>query len=84
MKIDKDYKIPKDTRIGHVHLKVADLKRSLDFYCELEDQRRLYVLGQLKPDGVYFISLSSLTESSLVIPTIAKAIAPNWHPNGAA
>ena len=35
MKIDKDYKIPKDTRIGHVHLKVADLKRSLDFYCGL-------------------------------------------------
>lgn len=29
------YKIPKDTRIGHVHLKVADLQRSLDFYCGL-------------------------------------------------
>ncbi|WP_242916514.1 VOC family protein [Pontibacter liquoris] len=27
------YIIPKDTRIGHVHLKVADLQRSLDFYC---------------------------------------------------
>jgi len=30
-----EYKIPKNTRIGHVHLKVADLKRSLDFYCGL-------------------------------------------------
>ncbi|MBV6479289.1 MAG: Catechol-2,3-dioxygenase [Ignavibacteria bacterium] len=29
------YKIPSDTRIGHVHLKVSDLKRSLEFYCGL-------------------------------------------------
>ncbi|WP_373524398.1 VOC family protein [Aquiflexum sp.] len=33
--MDKDYIIPANTRIGHVHLKVADLKRSLDFYCGL-------------------------------------------------
>jgi len=30
-----DYKIPAETRIGHIHLKVADLKRSIDFYCGL-------------------------------------------------
>jgi catechol 2,3-dioxygenase len=35
MKTDENYKIPKDTRIGHVHLKVADIQRSLDFYCVL-------------------------------------------------
>tara|TARA_R110002020_G_scaffold1998_2_gene9163 strand:+ start:27166 stop:27663 length:498 start_codon:yes stop_codon:yes gene_type:complete len=29
------YKIPQNTRIGHVHLKVSDLQRSLDFYCGL-------------------------------------------------
>jgi catechol 2,3-dioxygenase len=29
------YKIPSSTRIGHVHLKVSDLKRSLEFYNEL-------------------------------------------------
>jgi catechol 2,3-dioxygenase len=29
------YNVPRDTRIGHVHLKVSDLKRSLDFYCGL-------------------------------------------------
>lgn len=29
------YKIPAKTRIGHVHLKVSDLQRSLQFYCEL-------------------------------------------------
>ena len=31
----KDYTIPAQTRIGHVHLKVADLQRALDFYCGL-------------------------------------------------
>lgn len=30
-----NYKIPAETRIGHVHLKVADIQRSLDFYCGL-------------------------------------------------
>jgi catechol 2,3-dioxygenase len=29
------YKIPNQAHIGHVHLKVADLQRSLDFYCGL-------------------------------------------------
>lgn len=29
------YKIPSQTRIGHVHLKVADLNRSLEFYRDL-------------------------------------------------
>lgn len=29
------YKIPSQSRIGHVHLKVSDLQKSLDFYCDL-------------------------------------------------
>ncbi len=29
------YTIPAATRIGHVHLKVSDLQKSLDFYCGL-------------------------------------------------
>tara|TARA_R100000697_G_C5376124_1_gene178764 strand:- start:1 stop:486 length:486 start_codon:yes stop_codon:yes gene_type:complete len=29
------YKIPPKTSIGHVHLKVSDLDRSLEFYCDL-------------------------------------------------
>lgn len=29
------YKIPPNTRIGHVHLKVSNLEESLDFYCGL-------------------------------------------------
>ena len=31
----EDYTVPTKTRIGHVHLKVADIQRSLKFYCDL-------------------------------------------------
>jgi len=31
----KQYIIPPGTRIGHVHLKVANLQRALNFYCDL-------------------------------------------------
>lgn len=30
-----NYTVPAQTRIGHVHLKVSDLERSLQFYCGL-------------------------------------------------
>jgi catechol 2,3-dioxygenase len=30
-----EYKIPSATRIGHVHLKVSNIQRALDFYCGL-------------------------------------------------
>ena len=33
--MDTHYRIPAQTHIGHVHLKVADLQRSIDFYCGL-------------------------------------------------
>lgn len=33
--MDDAYRIPARSRIGHVHLKVASLQRSLDFYCGL-------------------------------------------------
>ena len=32
---ETQYKIPAQTRIGHIHLKVSDIKRSLEFYCDL-------------------------------------------------
>lgn len=32
---DSEYAVPSETRIGHVHLKVADLERSLSFYRDL-------------------------------------------------
>lgn len=33
--MDKSYQLPPQTRIGHVHLKVSDLERSLAFYSDL-------------------------------------------------
>ena len=33
--MENNYTIPAGTRIGHVHLKVADLQRAMDFYCGL-------------------------------------------------
>lgn len=33
--METSYKIPSETRIGHVHLKVSNLKESLAFYCDL-------------------------------------------------
>lgn len=33
--MSQEYTVPAQTRIGHVHLKVSDLERSLNFYCEL-------------------------------------------------
>ena len=35
MHASTEYSVPSQTRIGHVHLKVSDLDRSLDFYCGL-------------------------------------------------
>lgn len=32
---EEKYIIPEGARIGHIHLKVADLQRALDFYCGL-------------------------------------------------
>lgn len=33
--MNENYTIPAQTRIGHVHLKVSDIERSLEFYCGL-------------------------------------------------
>jgi catechol 2,3-dioxygenase len=46
------YKIPDGTRIGHVHLKVADLERSLKFYRDLLG----FELQQMYGNGAAFIS----------------------------
>ncbi len=46
------YTIPAQTRIGHVHLKVAELDRSLQFYCGLLG----FEIIQRYGDGAVFIS----------------------------
>ena len=47
-----DYIIPAQTRIGHVHLKVADINRSLEFYCGLLG----FELTTMYGDNAAFIS----------------------------
>jgi catechol 2,3-dioxygenase len=47
-----DYTVPDQTRIGHVHLKVADLDRSLSFYRDLLGFQEMQRYG----DGAVFIS----------------------------
>lgn len=46
------YTIPAATRIGHVHLKVADLHRSVEFYCGLLG----FQITQRYGDSAVFIS----------------------------
>lgn len=47
-----DYTIPAGTRIGHIHLKVADLERSLKFYRDLLG----FEVQQYYGDSAVFIS----------------------------
>lgn len=50
--MDMNYSIPAATTVGHIHLKVADLNRSLTFYCDLLGFNCLSRAG----DNVAFIS----------------------------
>lgn len=47
-----EYRIPAQTRIGHVHLKVSDLQKSLDFYSGLLGFDKMMLYG----DQAAFIS----------------------------
>ena len=47
-----EYKVPAQTRIGHVHLKVADLERSLEFYRDLLG----FEVQQYYGDSAVFVS----------------------------
>ncbi len=50
--MDEKYTVPTQTRIGHVHLKVADLERALKFYRDLLG----FELMQMYGDQAAFIS----------------------------
>ena len=49
---NQDFIIPAGTRIGHVHLKVADISRALTFYCDVLG----FELQQMYGDQAAFIS----------------------------
>ncbi len=40
------YKIPTQTRIGHIHLKVSNLKKAMAFYCDLLGFEITTMLGE--------------------------------------
>ncbi|GLB52732.1 glyoxalase [Neptunitalea chrysea] len=50
--VSPKYSVPPNTTIGHVHLRVSDLKRSLAFYCDLLG----FELIQLYGDEAAFVS----------------------------
>ena len=50
--METPYTIPTNTRIGHVHLKVSNIQRSLDFYCGLLGFELMVTYG----DSAAFIS----------------------------
>lgn len=44
------YTIPAQTRIGHIHLKVADLDRALRFYCDILG---FTIMQRMGPDAAF-------------------------------
>jgi catechol 2,3-dioxygenase len=53
--MEEAYKVPPSTRIGHVHLKVSNLKRALDFYNGLLG----FEITQFYGDAAAFVAAGS-------------------------
>lgn len=67
-----DYKIPARAQIGHVHLKVSNLGRSLDFYCGLLG----FELMQKYGDQAAFISAGGYHHHIGLNTWLSKGAAP--------
>ena len=44
--MDSKYVIPSGTGIGHVHLKVSNIRRALDFYCDVLGFELIMMYGE--------------------------------------
>lgn len=73
----KDYLIPPQTRIGHVHLKVSDIERSLEFYRDLLGFELMVMYG----DQAAFISAGGY-HHHIGLNTWYSKNAPPAHLNG--
>lgn len=76
------YTLPASTRIGHVHLKVSDLQRSLDFYCGLlgfELMQRFGPQAAFISAGGYHHHIGLNTWESLGAPPAPKRAAGLYH-----
>ncbi len=77
-----DYLIPASTRIGHVHLKVSDLQRALDFYCGLLGFQLMQKFGAQAAfisAGGYHHHIGLNTWESLGAPPAPKRAAGLYH-----
>ncbi|PPK85058.1 catechol 2,3-dioxygenase [Neolewinella xylanilytica] len=77
-----EYRIPSGTRIGHVHLRVADLERSLRFYCGLlgfEVTTRYGIQAAFISAGGYHHHIGLNTWHSLGAPTATKRGVGLYH-----
>jgi catechol 2,3-dioxygenase len=77
-----DYKIPAQTRIGHVHLKVSDLQKSLDFYSGLLGYDKMMVYGgqaAFISAGGYHHHIGLNTWQSLGAPPAPEFAAGLYH-----
>ena len=77
-----DYLLPPSTRIGHVHLKVSDLQRSLDFYCGLLGFQLMQTYGSQAAfisAGGYHHHIGLNTWESLGAPPAPKRSAGLYH-----
>jgi catechol 2,3-dioxygenase len=82
MKEDNNYKAPGTTQIGHVHLKVSDLKKSLAFYQDLLG----FELSMMYGDQAAFLSAGGYhhhiglnTWHSLNLPPAQKQAVGLYH-----
>ena len=73
----ENYTVPSQTRIGHVHLKVANIQRSLDFYCGLLGFQLMATYG----DQAAFISAGGY-HHHIGLNTWHSKNAPRANPNG--
>ena len=77
-----DYKIPAQTSIGHVHLQVADIQRSLDFYCGILGFELVTMYGEQAAfisAGGYHHHIGLNTWNSLGGPPAPKTSAGLFH-----
>jgi catechol 2,3-dioxygenase len=51
-----NYTVPAGTRIGHIHLKVSDLQRSLEFFCGLLGFEFITLLDSRKAFRVWCVN----------------------------
>lgn len=80
--MENDYKVPAQTRIGHIHLKVSDLQRSLNFYRGLLGFELVSMYGDQAAfisAGGYHHHIGLNTWNSLGAPPAPKRSAGLFH-----